>query len=326
MELLKKADSRRKKNIFPIIAFFVFILLFIFTFGRFFYQSKVEVDKLISVHMDQLSLAFQKINQDCKILGFLQEKSYTDFLNVKSFDGATVGSIITANPGNWQGPYLVDNPIIQGKFYEIMKFNSGYYVVPGTGVKLANGKVIGKDIVLQKDIDPELLIKEELSSSDGKPLIVKIILEQTNIPETVVQLSQIFEQINHDCRITVFSHAKNSINFLNVKNFAGSEVGSLNLEKPNNWQGPYINFNPMHQGKFYQVVSLKTGYYIVPGDGVILPDGRVIGKEIIFSPDFNIKSLRIQDVKFYAKIKSLSKEIEPFKEARLAESISQSLE
>ena len=64
-----------------------------------------------------------------------------------------------------------------------------------------------------------------------------------------------------------------------VKSFEGSEVGSLNLAYPKKWQGPYLGDNPTFQGKAYQIIRTKNGYFVTPGDGIMLPNGLVIGRD-----------------------------------------------
>lgn len=114
------------------------------------------------------------------------------------------------------------------------------------------------------------------------------------ITQEVEKLRQIFEQINKDCTILDFDFQKNPINFLNVKTFSGSEVGPMNLVYPKKWRGPYVPDNPTMQDKEYQIVRTKMGYYITPGDGVKLPNGKIIGKDIILNEDADI-TVMMQD-------------------------------
>jgi len=111
------------------------------------------------------------------------------------------------------------------------------------------------------------------------------------IVEHIQELSNIFEKINEDCGILSFEHQKNYIDFLTVKSFVGSEVGSMNLTYPDKWQGPYLNDNPTVQEKYYQVVRTQGGHYIVPGEGVILHNGKKIGEDILFDEDVDIEAL-----------------------------------
>ncbi len=107
----------------------------------------------------------------------------------------------------------------------------------------------------------------------------------------IYHLANIFERINKDCMILSFDYQKNNINFLNVKSFTGSEVGPMNLAHPDRWNGPYMKDNPTMQGKEYQIVRTDAGYFIVPGDDVQLPNGKVMGKDIILSEDSDIAAL-----------------------------------
>ena len=61
-------------------------------------------------------------------------------------------------PKRWKGPYLSDNPEIQGKYYLVVKTKVGYFITSGVGVILANGKVMGKDILLNKNSDTQSMI------------------------------------------------------------------------------------------------------------------------------------------------------------------------
>ena len=103
------------------------------------------------------------------------------------------------------------------------------------------------------------------------------------IADHVTELSKILHKIDTTCAIEAIMHERNYIDFLTVKSFVGSEVGSLNLKYPNRWQGPYLNNNYTMQGKLYEIIKTKEGYYIVPGQGVELSNHKVIGKDIIFS-------------------------------------------
>lgn len=108
------------------------------------------------------------------------------------------------------------------------------------------------------------------------------------IARDIAQLRDIFNRIHKTCGIIDFDYQKNQINFLNVKEFTGSEVGPMNLVYPDKWEGPYLEDNPTMQAKEYQIVETKKGYFITPGKGVKLPNGKVIGKDIILDKDADI--------------------------------------
>lgn len=65
----------------------------------------------------------------------------------------------------------------------------------------------------------------------------------------------------------------------------------MSLAHPEKWDGPYAQRNPSAEGVEYQVVKTKKGYFITPGDGVKLPSGHVIGKDIIFDEDADIQAM-----------------------------------
>jgi hypothetical protein len=107
----------------------------------------------------------------------------------------------------------------------------------------------------------------------------------------IALLAQLFEQIDEDCTILSFDTVKNTINFLTVGTFAGSEVGSMNLAHPEKWRGPYLKDNSAIQGIEYQIVRTDAGYFIVPGDGVTLPDGKTMGKDLQLDEKTDISAL-----------------------------------
>lgn len=114
------------------------------------------------------------------------------------------------------------------------------------------------------------------------------------IVQDIQVLQQIFERINQDCKIIDFNHSKNYIDFLTVKEFVGSEVGSMNLAYPKNWKGPYLKHNPTVLEHQYIVLKNKKNYYLAPGDGVVLANGQAIGNDIILNENSDIDAL-LQD-------------------------------
>lgn len=167
--------STNKRSLSVLLGFILLALL-IMTMWVFIKYTPGYVDNVIADDIQKLHTIFDEIDQNCQILGFEHEKNYVDFLNVIKFAGSEVGSMNLIYPEHWKGPYLKDNPTAQEKYYQIVETKKGYYIAPGDGVKLANGKVIGKDIILNKNsdigamaIDPNLLL-----TKDGKPLAAKI--------------------------------------------------------------------------------------------------------------------------------------------------------
>lgn len=172
---IKKAVKRTKSTTkqvskkIPFIAIGVFITLFFLSMFMLFRQSAQVSDSVILHDVEHLHKIFETINTDCKIIDFEHEKNYIDFLTVEKFVGSEVGAMNLAYPQNWKGPYVKDNPTVQEQQYIILKNKAGYYLVPGDGVTLANGKTVGKDFVLNEKSDMETLMKDEqaLKSSQG---------------------------------------------------------------------------------------------------------------------------------------------------------------
>ena len=113
------------------------------------------------------------------------------------------------------------------------------------------------------------------------------------IVQEIEQLRDIFHRIHNTCVIIDFDDQKNSINFLNVEKFTGSEVGPMNLVHPEKWEGPYLKDNPTLYHIAYQVVSTKKGYFVTPGDGVTLPNNKIIGKDIILDQKADIDAMML---------------------------------
>lgn len=109
----------------------------------------------------------------------------------------------------------------------------------------------------------------------------------------IARLSCIFAQIDATAGIAGFDFPKNEINFLNIKKdgFVGSEVGSMNLIRPARWEGPYVNEVSSLQEQNYMIVRTQQGYYITPRDGVHLPNGKEVGKDIILDENSDIETM-----------------------------------
>ena len=130
------------------------------------------------------------------------------------------------------------------------------------------------------------------------------------IVQEVVQLRDIFHRIHKTCVIIDFDEQKNPINFLNVEKFAGSEVGPMNLAHPEKWEGPYVKDNPTLYHIAYQVVSTKKGYFVTPGEGVTLPNKKVIGKDIIFDQKADIDAMMLNPEALLYKDRPLAVRLE----------------
>ncbi|PKN03337.1 hypothetical protein CVU75_02755 [Candidatus Dependentiae bacterium HGW-Dependentiae-1] len=145
----------------PIVAGVVFAVLLVITGFNFFYNSKKYSTDLISKDLKVLQDIFLLIDKQCKILGFDYQKNPINFLNVGSFEGSEVGPMNLTYPTQWKGPYIEKNPTQQGLEYQIVRTQKGYFITPGDGVMLPNGKMIGKEIVLDERADIQAMMKDD---------------------------------------------------------------------------------------------------------------------------------------------------------------------
>lgn len=139
------------------------------------YKSNSNTVALIDNDLNLLVDAFTRIDQDCRIVHFDYALNTINFLNVTAFVGTEVGAIHVAFPERWKGPYMKENPMIQGQEYMVVVTHQGCFITPGTGVRLPNGKVMGIDIVLNEDADIESMMKPDgLLNYKDKPLAAKL--------------------------------------------------------------------------------------------------------------------------------------------------------
>lgn len=166
--------NNKKMRLIPLASGVLLFVLFGVAVYRLFYQARTVVNSIVVEHIAQLGDIFKKINDTCVITDVTQPVNHINFLTVKSFVGSEIGPLNLAYPKEWRGPYLKDNPSIQGHVYEIVKTKQGYYIVPGMGVQLTNGKVMGKDIVITPDTDMHALIEKGTLRHDGKALAIPL--------------------------------------------------------------------------------------------------------------------------------------------------------
>lgn len=160
MNIVRTRVSKKKSDLvfaywLPVLTGILFFALFGIAVFNLIYRTKTIGNEIISHDVRQLVQIFKKIDHDCNIAGFDYQKNNIDYLNVGSFEGSEIGSLDLKYPSNWKGPYVKDNPTIQNKAYQVVQTRFGHFIVPGDGVKLSDGKIIGKDIVLNEKADVE---------------------------------------------------------------------------------------------------------------------------------------------------------------------------
>ena len=164
-----------KNFLIPIIAGTAFLLFLAVSLADLWRESKTEVGMIIAKDVVLLRDVLHRIHRDCTIIDFDDQKSSINFLNVGSFAGSEVGPMNLVHPEKWQGPYLEDNPTMQKIAYQVVTTDKGYFVTPGDGVKLPNGKIVGTDIILDRKADVAALARnKEAMLFKDRPLAVPL--------------------------------------------------------------------------------------------------------------------------------------------------------
>ena len=119
-----------------------------------------------------------------------------------------------------------------------------------------------------------------------RPYIISAIID-----DDIKMITLSLSKIDKECNILSIEDENGDIDFLNVKSFSGSQIGSLSLAYPERWRGPYLNVNPTIQDKFYEIVRARDGFFIVPGRGVMLPNSLVVGKDFSINKSVTVENL-----------------------------------
>lgn len=193
----KHTDYSRmiKKYWAPIAIGGLLAVFLIWTVSSYFYEKPIHTANMMAQDIAKLAAIFEQIEKECGISSFDYQANPINFLTIKKdgFVGSEVGSMNLARPEKWQGPYLQDNLEIQEKEYQVVSTNKGYFIVPGQGVELPNGKIIGTDIILDEKADIAAMMhdKDKLMV-EGKPLAAPLVTEKT------VVNSQFIAVLAHD--------------------------------------------------------------------------------------------------------------------------------
>lgn len=164
----------------PILSAVLFVVFVGIALISTFVTTKGYTAELIRRDVKNLVQTLQKIDDQCNINGFSAQQNPINFLNVRTFEGSEVCGMNLVHPDKWQGPYLKEHPEVQNIRYMVVCTRSGYFVTPGNGVKLPNGKIIGTDIKLDENTDIDALMSNEKGLAfEGKPLAARLELKKS---------------------------------------------------------------------------------------------------------------------------------------------------
>lgn len=178
--------TRHKNKLFrwyPILAIAVIVGLITFSIVTFRARKARDKGVMLATDISRLACIFQQIDATAGIAGFDFAKNEINFLNIKKdgFVGSEVGSMNLIRPARWEGPYVTEVSSLQEQNYMIARTKQGYFIAPRDGVQLPNGKVIGKDIILDENADIESMMQDNsLLAHNGAPLAAKINISGTS--------------------------------------------------------------------------------------------------------------------------------------------------
>jgi len=182
-------DKKHNPNIIiPSLTVLLFVVLVAISLYKMFYDVKIAADVIIAKEVKVLVNIFKRIDKKCKIISFDYQKNRINFLNVEKFAGSEVGPMNLVYPQNWEGPYLKDNPTIQDKEYQIVRTKNGYFITPGDGIKLSNGKIVGKDIILNQEADiSRMMTDEKALNFKGEALAAPLPVGVSNVGKVMLE-------------------------------------------------------------------------------------------------------------------------------------------
>jgi len=148
------------RRVFPVLTIFFLLFISLFSLYKVLYDMPLQEAKIVAEDVRRIASVLHDIDKRCNILSIKPNHDAIDFLTVgKSFAGSEVGSLNLAYPQHWQGPYLKSNPTFKGTHYDLVRAKDGFYVVPGRGMKLPNGLIMGRDVIIDGGVVAADLIK-----------------------------------------------------------------------------------------------------------------------------------------------------------------------
>ncbi len=167
----------RRSDLLAVIFGVICIALIIGVSRYFLMQVRYGEDQPVVADIEKLQTIFNSINESAQIVSFKGRKAPINFLTVRSFAGSSVGPLKVTRPDQWKGPYITEPIEAQGIEYQLVATKKGVYIVPGDGVQLANGKVMGDTVRITDASDIDVMMSDPTQlQSKSKPLAAKLTL------------------------------------------------------------------------------------------------------------------------------------------------------
>lgn len=122
-------------------------------------------------------------------------------------------------------------------------------------------------------------------------MIFKRVHKSIQPKEEFVIAANIIRSIDNDCKIIKLIGNNNPINFFNIKEFSGNTVGSIQIADPEKWKGPYLDYIPSYNDQPLSLVNTASGIYIVPGNGTVLANNKIVGTDIIIDDKTDMNNI-----------------------------------
>lgn len=105
------------------------------------------------------------------------------------------------------------------------------------------------------------------------------------------KINEALLRFDQDCGIQRSVPGRYSLHFLTLRYPSVDDLGGFLLKSTQGFAGPYMRTVPVVDGYPYALVVNAQGMFIVPGDGVQLPNGHRLGKEIFLDAESDIEGL-----------------------------------
>lgn len=101
---------------------------------------------VVQADLRHIADAVTRMHHDCEIKKMRVGIHPITALAKRRIQPYDLQNITLAHPGSWKGPYLARVPVVQNHPYQLLKTHRGLFIVPGTGVTLPNGQIVGRDL------------------------------------------------------------------------------------------------------------------------------------------------------------------------------------